>query len=79
MRCNAPGLLHPTGCTFQIQRQQSSQNFLIAHFQRVVGPAVGGSDIQFLVRVVQPGRALVVEIGVINARCRYDAASTARS
>ena len=45
----------------QIQREQFFKNFIIAHGGV---PAVGGEDcrVEFAVRVVEPRRALVVEI-----------------
>lgn len=47
---------------FQIERQQPRQNIVIA---QVIRPAIGGKDggIEFLVDVVEPGGALVVEVG----------------
>jgi hypothetical protein len=45
----------------KIERQESGQEFVVGKF---AGPAVGGEDggVELLVREVEPGRALVVEI-----------------
>ena len=50
---------------FQIQRQQAAEDFFVGGFGGVVGPAVGGGDglVELLVREIEPGRALVVEVG----------------
>ena len=49
----------------QIQRQQPREDHLVGHLRAVVLPAIGRRDchVQGLVRVVEPGGALVVEIG----------------
>jgi hypothetical protein len=51
--------------TLQVQRQQSAQDFVIGHRRHVVCPAVGRGHrgVERLVRLRQPGRALVVEVG----------------
>ena len=50
---------------FQIQRQQSPEDFVIWQLGGVISPAVGGGDgfVEFLVREIEPGRTLVVEVG----------------
>ena len=49
----------------QIQHQQPLENFFIRQVCRVVLPLLSGShsNVQHLVRGVQPGRTLVVELG----------------
>ena len=48
-----------------VQRQQPAQDLVVGHRRRVVGPAVGGGHrgVERVVRLRQPGRALVVEVG----------------
>jgi hypothetical protein len=50
---------------FQIQGQQTAEDFFVGHFGGVVGPVVGGGDglVERLVGEVEPGGAGVVEVG----------------
>ena len=51
--------------TLVIERQQPRQNFVISHRGGIVRPAVSRSHggIQRSVRIRQPRRALIVEVG----------------
>ena len=51
--------------SFQIQRQQALEDFFVRHLKCVVGPAIGISYccVQSYVGRVQPGGALVLELG----------------
>jgi len=59
-------LIGRSSCSFQIQRQQAAEDFVVGHFGRVVEPVVGGGDgfVERLVGEVKPGRASVVEVGL---------------
>ena len=47
---------------FEVERQEPRQRFLFGHIGR---PAIGGGDrgVEIAMRVVEPGRPLVVEVG----------------
>lgn len=56
--------------SFQIQREQAFEDFLARHVGAIVGPTISRRHgvVELAMRHVQPGGALVLELGV-SARC----------